>query len=40
MGGGGEETWPKANVRERKDEAGEAAKDETMAGAEDEIGRD
>ena len=38
--GGGERAWPEARMREREDEAGEAAKDETTAGAEDKIARD
>ena len=35
--GGGERAWPEARMREREDEAGEAAKDETTIGAEEVI---
>ena len=34
MEGVGERTWPKAKVRERKDEVGEVAKDGTHCGGE------
>ena len=38
--GGGERTWPGAKACERKDEAGEAAKGEAMAGVKNEIGQE
>ena len=36
--GSGERTWPEASVRERKDEANEATKNETTTNVNERVG--